>query len=239
MLHKIFTLATFIAAIFLISHSAMAQDRPEDRVKVEIGRSAEQYYNIGNWYSNRQQHYKAIAYYKAAIKKDNRYDKAMINLAASYRAVQRYDEAVAALEKAISLKTNIKDVYLNLGNTYIAAGRLREATIALRTYTELQQYDPAGYYRLAFALYSLKEYEEAAATFEKLILIDKTAHNYYQTARCYAKLKNYDKTLEKSLLALQADPVIRFVIMEEADFKDFRSSAQFRSLLAEMNKLKK
>jgi tetratricopeptide (TPR) repeat protein len=101
------------------------------------------------------------------------------------------------LKVPLSSKQSVVDVYLNLGNTYIAAGRLREATIALRTYTELQQYDPAGYYRLGFALFSLKEYKEAAATFEKLILIDKTAHNFYQTARCYAKLKNHDKLWKK------------------------------------------
>lgn len=239
MLHKIFALSTFIFAIMLISPLSLAQDRPEDKVKVEIGRTAEQYYNIGNWYSNRQQHFKAIAYYKAAIKKDSRFDKAFINLGSSFRAVKRYDEAIKALESAISLKTPEQNVYFNLGNTFIEAGRLREATIALRTFTELQQYEPAGYYRLAFALYELKEFQQAAEAFEKLLMIDKTAHNFYQTARCYARMKNYDKALEKSLLALKTDPVIRFVIMEEGDFKEFRSTPQFRTLLAEINKIKK
>lgn len=238
MLHKFLTLSMFIAAILIFSPFSPAQDKPEDQVQVEIGRSAEQYYNIGNWYSNRQQHYKAIAYYKAAIKKDIRFDKAYINLASSYRAVKRYDEAITALENAIKLKTAEKNVYFNLGNTFIEAGRLREAAIALRTFTEMQQYEPAGYYRLAFALYSLREYKEAAEVFEKLLMIDKSAHNYYQTARCYARLQDYDKTLEKSLLALKADPVIRFVIMEEGDFKEFRSTPQFRTLLAEINKIK-
>ena len=54
-----------------------------------------------------------------------------------------------------------------------------------------------------------------------------------------AKLKDYDKTLERSLQALKTDPVVRFVIMEEADFKEFRATPQFRTLLAEINKIQK
>lgn len=229
------TLATL--SLFLLCVSvASAQDYPlpEDQVQVELGRSAEQYFNLGNWYAERDQHVKAVAYYKAALKKKPDYTETLINMGSSLRALKRFDEAIAAYNKALELGTDVDFVYLNLGNAYLSAGRLREAALAFRTYTQLQEYDPAGYARLAFTLYRLKEYSQAAETFERLVILgEDVSYNLYQAARCYAMMRDYDKTLEKIRAALKADPNIRFVLMDEPDFHDFRRSSQFRELLEE------
>ena len=50
MKYTTFALAIVLTTFFAVF--AAAQEKPEDQFKIEPGRSAEDYYNIGNWYSN-------------------------------------------------------------------------------------------------------------------------------------------------------------------------------------------
>ena len=234
----IFSIALIILLNSVVDAQEQTKTKPEDAIKVELGRSAEEYFNIGNWYSDREQHFKAIAYYKAALNKNPEYTVALINMGTSFKAVERYEEAIESYRKAIDLGTKENFVFLNLGNALLEAGKLREATIAFRTFIELEPYDPAGYSRLGYSLYTLKDYAEAASTFEKLTVLEKDNEYFpYQAARCYALLKKYDESLRFAKIALSLEPNIRFVILEEEDFLQFRRSEQFKELLAEMQKI--
>ncbi len=107
--------------------------------------------------------------------------------------------------------------------------------MAFLTFIELEPYDPAGYARLGYIYYSLREYQQAADTFERVILIKPEETYYiYQAARCYALLRDYDMALSKARQALKLDPNLRFVITDEPEFRDFRRSKQFKELLTEL-----
>ena len=221
-------------SLLLINTFGSAQEKPEDQFRIEPGRTAEDYYNIGNWYSKREQHYRAIAYYKAAIDKKEEYVQAWINLGASYRAVERFEDAITAYQKAIDIGSEEHFVYLNLGNALVAANRLREATIPFRTYITLEPYDPDGYVNLGITLFRLQDYSQAAETFEILLIIEKdNAYFRFQTARCYALLKETEKTVLHLREALSLDPKIRFALLQDSDFRNFRRSQSYRSLMAE------
>lgn len=211
-----------------------AQETGDAGIVVEKGRTPEQYYNIANWYSERGQHFRAIAYYQAAIAGKPRFTEAYINLGSSLRLVKRADEAVAAYRSALAIGNTPTFVHLNLGNALVDAGKLREAVAAFEQYIRLEPYEVDGYANLGIVRYQLKEYLSAAAEFEKLLLLKKDDSWFlYQAARCYALGKRYDKALEKARLALRAEANLKFVIMDEADFKEFRKSPEFRQLLAE------
>lgn len=228
------SLAVALALLLAGLAAAPAQDKPAEEFKVEPGRTAEEYYNIGNWYAERDQHFRAIAYYKAAIAKDADLTIALVNMGASYRAVGKPADAVEAYKSAIDAGFEENFVYLNLGNAYIDADELRQAVIAFRTFIALEPYDPDGYANLGITLYRLGDYAQAAEAFEKLILLEKdNAYFLFQAARCYALLEQHDKTLEKVKAALAIDPNIRYALLQDEDFRKFRRSQQYRTLLQE------
>jgi tetratricopeptide (TPR) repeat protein len=208
-----------------------AQEKPEDSIKVEPGLSAEEYFNIGNWYSEREQHFKAVAYYKEATAVKADFAEAWNNLGTSFSAVARYSEAVQAYRKAIELGIKEHFVYLNLGNAQVNAGLLRDAVASYRVFIELEPYDAGGYTNLGITLFRLKEYSEAADAFEKLLLINKDDSYFtFQAARCYALAGKYDEALIKVRAALALDPGVRQVLLTDPDFRGFRRSPQFREL---------
>jgi tetratricopeptide (TPR) repeat protein len=224
----------FITALIfaaLVSAPAFAQEQPEDSIKVEPGRSAEEYFNIGNWYSQRDQHFKAIAYYKAATALKADFAEAWNNLGTSFSSVDRYSEAIQAYRRAIELGIEENFAYLNLGNAQVKAGLLRDAADSFRIFVDLDPYDPDGYTNLGITLFRLKDYSQAADAFEKLLLINKDDGYFtFQAARSYALAERYDKALVKVRAALALDPNVRQVLMTDPDFRGFRRSPQFREL---------
>lgn len=222
---------SLLLSAVLIS-SAIAQDQKPEQFTVEPGRSADEYYNIGNWYSERDQHHKAIAYYQASLSKRSDFVPALINLGSSLRAVGRYDEAVKAYRTAITAGCKENFVYLNLGNAYVSAGKLKEAVTAFKAYIEKAPYESDGYANLGITLYRLKDYAGAVESFEKLLLLkENDSYFLFQTARCYALLKKFDLAMERARSALKIDPNVKYALMQEDDFKEFRRSPQFRTLL--------
>ncbi len=97
-------IALVIASSMIIAQET-STDNPEDKVTVELGRTADQYYNVGNWYAERQQHVKAVAYFKAALNKKSDFTGALINLGSSLKELKRFDEAIDSYQKAIDHKT--------------------------------------------------------------------------------------------------------------------------------------
>lgn len=226
------TMIITLLTLFCLFFSPLsAQDRPEDAVKVESGRTAEQYYNIANWYSERNQYFKAIAYYKAAIRQDAGFCQALINMGLAYKEVRRFDDAVAAYRQALDSKCSQEFIHLNLGNTLVAAERYQEGLAAYDTFIEKQPYDPDGYLNKGITLFKMKQYAKAAEAFEKLILLEPdNAYFIFQTARCHARLGNFDKTALRVMSAYQVDPNIRYPLMADEDFREFRKSEQFRKI---------
>ena len=226
--------AIALAVLLLGIAVVPAQDKPSDEFKVEPGRTAEEYYNIGNWYAERDQHFRAIAYYKAATAKNAKLAIAWVNMGTSYRAVGQPSDAIDAYKAAIDAGFEENFVYLNLGNAYVDADELRQAVIAFRTFIALEPYDPDGYANLGITLYRLADYAQAAEAFEKLLLLEKdNAYFIFQAARCYALLEQHDKTLDKVKAALAIDPNIRYALLQDEDFRKFRRSQQYRTLLQE------
>lgn len=88
------------------------------------------YFNLGNAYSERGRHEKAIAAYTLAIADYSWHHNIHYNLGNSYAALGQHRQAVRAYEKAVELAPDFVDAYYNLGNSYLMLGMSRESSRA-------------------------------------------------------------------------------------------------------------
>lgn len=62
---------------------------------------------------------------------------------------QKADEAIQHFSRATQYDAGLSEAYLGLGMALNAAGKYTEAIAPLKKYTEMEPFDPAGYYQLA------------------------------------------------------------------------------------------
>ena len=232
---RILITLTFLL-IFSITIIAQSQKEQEDSFKVESGKTAEQYYRIGNWYSERDQHAKAVAYYKAAIAKDSSYGEAFVNMGISLKQIGKFEESISAYNRAIELNKVENFVHLNLGLVHRAAGNHVAALASFNNYISLEPYETAGYANAGFACYELKDFNQAALNFEKLLVLEPENKGILlQLARSHALMESYQKTADILIKALKLDKNLKYLILEGPEFLQFRKTQEFRQVLEAMN----
>ena len=106
------------------------------------------HYNMGNFYTNRNEAEKAIASFEAALRLEPRALLPLTNIAVVYGQRGEYDKAETSLRKAIEIDRKSAPVHFNLGLLLAERGRTGEAERELRSALDL---DP----RLASAAYNL------------------------------------------------------------------------------------
>jgi TolB-like protein/Flp pilus assembly protein TadD len=101
---------------------------------------------------------------------------------------RRYDEAIAEAERAIALDPNYPDGYLMMGWILTFAGKSAEAIDYFKRTMRLDPgYPGACLYVLGLAQYCLKQYEEAATSFEKSLKLN-PGYGPWPLAITYAQL---------------------------------------------------
>jgi len=106
------------------------------------------HYNLGNFYSSRNEIEKAIASYETALRLEPRAVLPLTNIAIVYGQRKDYDKAETSLRKAIEIDPKSAPVHFNLGLLLAERGRTEEAEKELRLALNL---DP----KLAPAAYNL------------------------------------------------------------------------------------
>jgi adenylate cyclase len=114
---------------------------------------------------------RAIELGKKAIALDESNSSAHAGLTFPYMYLREFDKAISEAEKAISLSPNSAPAYFALGAALANAGRLQEAIPMLQKSLRLS---PIPYHSqvlslLAGSYFWLSQYEEAIATFKKVI----------------------------------------------------------------------
>ena len=126
--------------------SPVPQDRvPEEARKCLEGAQAEflsalnarpdawsSHYNLGNYYSSRNESEKAIASYETALRLEPRALLPLTNIAIVYGQRGDYDKAETSLRKAIEIDPKSAPVHFNLGLLLAERGRAGEAEKELR-----------------------------------------------------------------------------------------------------------
>ena len=176
-------LATAAALLLLCAVRAQAQDLPPalrapfeagvqalqagrldeaeaafQRVLREGGRTAFVHNNLAIVHQRRDQHEKAVAQLREAIRLDPAYAAPRILLGASLMALGRPREAVTALEAAVKLAPREALARQQLARAYERAGDLPSAVDQYRRLRDLAPQDPERAYQLGRAYLALSEW---------------------------------------------------------------------------------
>jgi tetratricopeptide (TPR) repeat protein len=104
------------------------------------------HYNLGNYYSNRNENEKAIASYETALRIEPRALLPLTNIAIAYGRRGEYERAETSLRRAIEIDSKSAPVHFNLGLLLAERGRTPEAEKELRAALNLDfQLAPAAY----------------------------------------------------------------------------------------------
>ena len=173
------------------------------------------YFNLGNLYSNLEEHQKAIEFYTKSIKIEPENSYFYYYRATPYESLEMYAEAEADYLKAIELDPEYEDYYLDLGDLYKNQfNNLQRAKkqylLAIGTYNRRIKKEPkrASYYHQIGEIYSdyLLDFENGLKWTQEGNSLKKTARSLVTEATLYQNLNNFLKAEEKYLEAIELDP---------------------------------
>jgi predicted Zn-dependent protease len=172
------------------------------RVLREGGRTAFVHNNLAIVYQRREQHDKAVAQLREAVRLDPTYAAPRILLGASLLALGRAGEAVTVLEAVVKLVPREPLARQQLARAYERAGNLPGAVEQYRKLRELAPQDPENAYQLgraylALSEWSLKQLRESHP--DSARLHQALGHNY----RIQGKLEMAEQAFRR---ATEADP---------------------------------
>lgn len=172
------------------------------RVLREGGRAAFVHNNLGIVHQRREEHEKASAAFREAIRLDPAYVAPRILLGSSLLALDRPAAAVTALEAAVKLAPREPLARQQLARAYESAGRLPAAVEQYRKLRELAPSDAETAYQLGraylaladWSLTQLREVDPRSARLQQAL-----GHNY----RVQGKLEMAEQAFRR---AAEADP---------------------------------
>ena len=113
------------------------------------------------------------------------------------------EEAEIQFQRALALNSNDAEVAAYWANVLVYLGRLGEALEWIGMAKRLNPFPPPWYhwYR-ALALYSAREYEQAASTFKEMRPLHRSGHAYL--AACYAHMNRMDEARAEIAIFVEA-----------------------------------
>lgn len=114
-----------------------------------------------------------------------------------YAARQQFDNAISDLNKAIELSDNKFDLYLKLSGLHVLNGSPQQSLEALNKSLEIKPEDINALNKKAKLYFIMKDYENCAATVEKVLSIDKgNADAYYIKGNALEETGKTDLAIE-------------------------------------------
>ena len=157
----------FIFVIIAAQLNAFSQIPPQQK-------TAKDFFEEGVRLHAKGENEKAIEAYREAIRLDNKYFEAHVNLGVILAVLKRYDDAISAVQEATRIRPNEARAYHLLGRLYVDAGNAMEAENAFKEALRLDpDFVPAK--RDLATLYGfLKRTQEAVNLMLQLIASNET-----------------------------------------------------------------
>jgi len=160
-------------------------------------------YNNGNNFAKKRNYDEAIKSYKEAIKHDNNFPKAHLNLGICYKIKGDYQSAKNSFKKAIELDTNFEKAYVALGNLY--KDKLKEYESAINSYnavvTSINDKNYSAYYGLGDVYHKKKNYKKGIINLKEAVKYHpKLAKAYEKLGDCQFEERQF-RDAEKSFLS--------------------------------------
>ncbi len=189
----------------------IAQRPDNPRAYVALGRAVfargEQARSEGDPATARQLFNQAEQALKEAVRLDDSFADAWLNLGNVLSEIEKPVEAVAAYRQSLRYRSRNAKVHYNLGNVL---KNLKQYDEAIAEYRKAIEYDPEhilAHVNLGNTYNIQGRYEEAISIYNKAIGIDPGhADTHHNLAAAYVALGRYEEALSEFELAIQYDP---------------------------------
>lgn len=173
---------------------------------------------VGNYYSLKGQHEKAVQYFQRALKLDRTYLSAWTLMGHEYIEMKNSAAAIEAYRRAVDINPRDYRAWYGLGQTYEIMGMLLYALFYFRKAVELRPHDPRMWCAIGGCYYGLDRRNDAIRSYEravskndvegiatrKLAMLYCEDGNAEKAARCY--LRHLDLRYQAQI-AQQQTPV--------------------------------
>ena len=170
---------------------------------------AEDYYHLGQTFSQQGQWVQAIESYQRAIALQPDYLEAYHEMGNIWYAQRHFTEALTCYQQALRLNPHHARLHHNLGTIYYELGQLEQATSCLQQALALAPHEATTYTNLGAVLCQQHKWQEAIACYQQaLTWMPHHAQTYYnlgialyrqhqwtQAVACYQKVLTLDSHL--------------------------------------------
>ncbi|GAA5915775.1 anaphase promoting complex subunit CDC23 [Sporobolomyces salmoneus] len=125
---------------------------------------------VGNYYSLRRDHEKAIVYFRRALKLDRGYLSAWTLMGHEYIEIKNTNAAIASYRRAVDVNRKDYRAWYGLGQTYELLGESFYALNYYRRATGLRPYDPRMWAALAGCYEKLKRIPDAIQCYQRALV---------------------------------------------------------------------
>ena len=126
-------------------------------------------YNLGQKYSQREDHARAQPLYEEAIRRRPGFGAAHYNLGVTFAQAGQFADAAKSFSEAIAADAQDVDARLNLGRTLLRLGKFREGQASLQEAQKIAPGDAAICYELAVTYALSGTVEKAGEQYERAI----------------------------------------------------------------------
>ncbi|PIQ86913.1 MAG: hypothetical protein COV73_04020 [Candidatus Omnitrophica bacterium CG11_big_fil_rev_8_21_14_0_20_43_6] len=176
---KFMTLGLLICLLFSYSYLTIKQNTYWRSARVFFERTLKYaphsfrvYYNLGNVFSDAQEHVRAIKLYLKAIEINPLYAEAYNNIGNTLVALGRNEEGINYYRQALGLNNALPEAYYNLGNAYYNLGQKDKSIEMLKKSLELRPVYLEACNNLASGYAEAGNLDEAIRLWNKCVKLD-------------------------------------------------------------------
>jgi len=200
-------------------------------------KSAEDFYNLGLTYYEKNEFDKAIESFKNTLEIDPKYVAAWYDLGYIYKRKKEYDKAIEHYNKALEINPEHSDAWHGLALSYHQQNEFDQAIEYTKNALEIDPEYQQAWQTLGSSHYGKKEYDKAIKYYKNALELDQgIANSWYGLGVSYYAKRKYSKAIECYKNTLEINPELEIawkglslVYTSIADFKN-AEKAQNREL---------
>lgn len=209
-------------------HNEREDNKKRDFDKVILSRkTANEFYNRGNYYYSDGEYDEAIEKYNKAIEFNPKLANAYLNRGTAYMINDNYNQAIKDFSKVIELNPQETNAYLKCGIAFRIKGDYDNAIKNYGKVIEINPLEAIAYTNRGIAYKYKSEYEQAITDFNKAIELNPlNTDAYTERGDAYIYKGEYDQAINDFNKAIELNPAIELDSVS-AEIYDYRGDAYF------------
>lgn len=191
--YRLDNLDTYSNILFVKESKPELSDLAHKSVRIDKYRT-ETCFIIGNYYSSKGQHEKAVIYFKRALRLDPKYLAAWILIGHEYVEMKNTSAAIEAYRRATDINPKDNRGWYSLGQVYELL-EMSHAWYYYKKATMLSPYDARGWHALANCYEKQGRIEDAIKCYQRAELKDSEGSATFKLAKLYDNLGDHDHAM--------------------------------------------